>query len=200
MYRLPLLSPTVAEPVAAALALRLLCTATYIPRAARQLTQESGLIPWLASAAEAALQQQAQPGGPAAQRQGGAGVSGSSEGLSIDPAAAAQEALAALRRLLQLRAVMRGSGSAAAVQEMAAAACRLAGTALAAAGAGGGKATRVKLGHQVLPFLLEVQRHVESSSSSSGPGSKYTGLAISGLQAELVAAVDSLQALLGEQN
>lgn len=198
MYRLPLLSPTVAEPVAAALALRLLCTATYIPRAARQLTQESGLIPWLASAAEAALQQQAQPGGAAAQRQARAGASGSTEGLSIDPAAAAQEALAALRRLLQLRAVMRGSGSAAAVQEMAAAACRLASIALAAAG--GGKATCVKLGQQVLPFLLEVQRHVESSSSGRGPGSKHAGLAISGLQAELAAAIDSLQALLGEQN
>lgn len=187
-----------ADPVAAALALRLLCAATYIPRAARQLAQESGLIPWLAGAAEAALQQQAQPGMGAAQRQGGTGASGSAEGLSTDLAAAAHKALAALHRLLQLRAVMRGSGSAAAAQDMAAAACRLARTALAAAGAGGSKASARKLGQQVLPFLLEVQQHT-NSSSSRGQASKHAGL-VSSLQAELAAAVDSLQALLGEQN
>ncbi len=185
-----------ADLAAAALALRLLCTATYIPRAARQLTQESGLIPWLASAAEAALQQQAQPGMGAAQRQGGFGASGSGEGLSTDPAAAAQEALAALHRLLQLRAVMRGSGSAAAAQDMAAAACRLARTALAAAGPGGSKASARKLGQQVLLFLLEVQQH---TSNTRGQGGRHAGL-VSSLQAELAAAVVSLQALLREQN
>lgn len=183
------------DPAAAALALRLLCTATYIPRAARQLSQESGLIPWLASAAEAALQQQAQPGGRPVQRQGGAGAGSNAEGLSTDPAAAAQEALGALCRLLQLRAVMRGSGGAAAAQEVAAAGCCLAGTALTAVGAtGGGKAATRSLGQQVLPFLLEVQQ-VLSSSSSSGPGGKHAAL-VSSLQAELAVAVDSLQALL----
>ncbi|PRW57763.1 Nucleolar pre-ribosomal-associated 1,N-terminal [Chlorella sorokiniana] len=189
----------VVDPAAAALALRLLCSATYIPRAARQLAQESGLISWLASAAEAALQQQAQPGlMEAAQRQGGAGASGAVEGLSTNPAAVAQEALAALRRLLQLRAVMRGSGGMAAAQEMAAAACRLAGAVLAAAAAGGTKTVALKLGQQVLPFLLDVQQHA-SSSSSRGQPSKQAGLA-SSRQADLAAAVDSLQALLGAHN
>lgn len=187
MARPPLLA--VADPAAAAAALRLVCTATYIPRAARQLAQEAGLIPWLAGAAGAALEQQLlrhpAPGQALQQRSGG-------------PAAAAEAALAALRRLLHLRAVMRGTGGAAAVQQMVAAACQLGAATVAACSS---SAAGQEVGRQVLPFLREVQQHVEGSSTRSSaqqapPAHKRPGAISSAAVAELAAVADSLAALL----
>lgn len=174
---------TVAEPAAAALALRLVCTATFIPRAARQLAQESGLIPWLAGVAAVALEQQLQrrqaPGQAAQQRGRGA----------------AEAALAALRRLLQLRAVMRGTAGAAAVQQMAAAACQLGAAAVGACASS--NAVGLEAGRQVLPFLREVQQHLDSSAGQL-PSHKRPSAISGAAAAELAAAIDSLMALLGQ--
>ena len=154
----------VAEPTVAALALRLLCTATYIPRAARQLSQESGFIPWLAGAAAAALRQLLQPR-----------CSGPPDGA----AATAADALAALRRLLQLRAVMRGGGGVAAAQQMTAAAQQLAAAALGS-GAAAKEASRL-----VLPFLVDVQQLLGTRESGGQPAKRAhvaSGLALAELE------------------
>ena len=94
-------APAVADPQAAGLALRVVCRATYVPRAARQLAEASGVVPWLASAAVRCLQQAQQ-----AQQQPLAQLSSSGPG----PAEAlgwAREALEALLRLTRIRAVAR---------------------------------------------------------------------------------------------
>jgi hypothetical protein len=140
--------------VVASLALRLVCTAACIPRAARQLAQESGLIPWLAAAAEAAIQrlQEQQQG-----RHGSGAGPGAGEALA--------EALQALRRLLQLRAVMRGSGGGAAAQQMAAAARQLSAAVLPHSAAGGGGGTAIaSVCRQVLLFVKEVAQQLDGSS------------------------------------
>ena len=161
----------------AALALRLLCTATYVPRAARQLCHESGAIPWLAAAAAAALQ--------AAHL--GAGRRGAGEG---DAGEAAGEALAALRRLLQLRAVMRGAGGAAAQQQVVAAACQLLATARATAQARAASTAATEVWQRVLPFLREVQQAV-GGSGSAGHARRPAGS--ERLLAELQAGLAQLQ-------
>lgn len=173
-----------ADPAVSSLALRLVGTATYVPHAARQLTQESGLIPWLAAATEAALLQEAQHQHQPVWRGG-----------SDSPAAAAEEALGALRRLLQLRAVMRGAGGAAAAQQMVAAACQLAAaTRSAVAGRRRGAGAAADVLQRVLPFLLEVQQQVGGSGGGQAPrgrpGSDGRGLV------ELATSTVELQALL----
>lgn len=161
----------------ASLALRLLCAATFVPRAARQLCHESGLIPWLAGAAAAALE--------AARL--GPGQRGGSES---DAPEAAAEALAALRRLLPLRAVMRGAGGAAAQQQMAAAACQLAAAARGAAQGRGASTAPLEACESVLPFLREVKQAV------GGGGQARRAVGSERLLADLEAGVGQLQALL----
>ncbi|KAL4434021.1 hypothetical protein ABPG75_000462 [Micractinium tetrahymenae] len=156
----------VADPAVASLALRLLCTATHVPRAARQLAHESGLVLWLAGAAQAAIERLTQQHGS----------DGSSQGAGGDAGEALRAPLAALRRLLQLRAVMRGAGGAGAAQQMLAAAQQLAGAAAAAVGTGSGargdsSPAAVQVCHHVLPFLQAVQQQLESSSVQGQPGS-----------------------------
>lgn len=194
----------------AVLALRLLCAATFVPRAARQLSHESGLIPWLAAAAEAAIQ------GRPSSAAGGSMGSSTSGGAGSLPASAAQPGealsapLAALRRLLQLRAVMRGPGGAGAAQQMAAAAQQLAAAALAAAaGRGGGGLGGVaaepgsevaSVCQQLLPFLQEVQQHL-GGSSSQGAGHRhpYSRRQLGASLAGVTAAAHAVDAVLAEQ-
>jgi hypothetical protein len=136
----------------------MLCVAACIPRAARQLAHQSGLIPWLAAAADSALRALLRPA--EAQRLGGGGAA------AADASAAA---LQALRRLLQLRAVMRGSGGAAAAQQMVAAALQLAAAALAAVGSSAALAGRGdSLAAVPLRHLLAFLREVEQLAGGSG--------------------------------
>jgi hypothetical protein len=164
----------------ASLALRLVCTAACIPRAARQLTQESGLIPWLAAAAEAAIQRLQE------QHQGRHG-----SGAGTGPGEALAEALQALRRLLQLRAVMRGSGGGAAAQQMAAAARQLSCAVLPDPAAGGGSSGMVTASVclQVLPFVQQVAQQLDGSSQQLRRALPAGG-------ADLGAAADAMRALL----
>ena len=181
---LPCQFPAVADPAASTLALRLVCTATFIPRAARQLAQESGLIPWLAAAAGSALQCLLSPDDQ--QRRAGGG----------SLAAVGDEALAAplqaLRRLLQLRTVMRGSGGAAAARQMVAAAHQLAAAALATVGGPGAVPAAASVCRQLLPLLLEVRQlgagsHAQARHLQNGSGSL----------AALATAVEALQQAAG---
>lgn len=165
MPLLPL--PTVADPAVASLALRLLCTATHVPRAARQLARESGLIPWLAGTAQAALGRLVQQGGS----------SGSTQGAAADGEQALQAPLEALRRLLHLRAVMRGAGGAGVAQQMLAAAQQLAGASAAEAGSelgapGASPAAAVAVCRRVLPFLQEAQQQLGGGGSEGSVGGK----------------------------
>lgn len=186
-----------ADPAAAALALRLLCAATYVPRAARHLAQESGLIPWLASTAAAALQQLSQPQRPGAQQGWHRGGSEGSTGIATGPAASAEAALEALHRLLLLRAVMRGAGGTAAAQQMAAAACQLA--AVAAAELGGGTSSRGDAGAaaarvrtQVLSLLQEVRRHV-SVTGGAGQQARRPPAASVEMLGEIESGIEALR-------
>lgn len=177
----------VADPAVASLALRLLCTATYVPRAARQLARESGLIPWLAGVAQAALEQLAQQGFDT-----NSSSAGGTQGTAESAEQALEAPLAALRRLLQLRAVMRGVGGAGVAQQMLAAARQLAGTAVAAAcGAGGASDTAAPLVcHYVLPFLQEVQQQLRGGGSGPADSRRPPGGA-QGLE-DIAAAVQAL--------
>lgn len=100
----------------ARLALALVCRATYVPRAARQLTAASGLVPWLATVAANCLQAGLSHGSyPAlAHASNASGSSGAGTGERETAAAAgevplqpARDALAALLRLTRTRAVAR---------------------------------------------------------------------------------------------
>ncbi len=97
------LRPAVADPQASLLALRLVCRASYVPRAALQLVQASGLIPWLAAAACRAVRAAGHQGLQQPQQLAGSGGGWGPGGLLWPP----REALGALLRLTRLRAVAR---------------------------------------------------------------------------------------------
>ncbi|GAB4818251.1 hypothetical protein N2152v2_005297 [Parachlorella kessleri] len=114
----------VAEPHVSLLALRTICRATFVPRAARHLVEHSGLIRWLAAAACRAAAASGSSGmavlaSPQQHQQGQLEMSGvpggAAAGYGSSEAGAAWraccEALAALLRLTQLRALAARVGA-----------------------------------------------------------------------------------------
>ena len=167
----------VADPEAAALALAVVCRAAAIPRAARELAKQSGLVAWLAAAAARGMRAhlEAVAGGGAASWwcSGGSGGDG-----PATPAAAAQP-LAALRGLLQLRAVMRGSRGSrgGSVLPDLVAGCRKLASLLSAAitTTTGAAAAAAPLWAELLPLVAELQASGAVAVRKSGAGQEAPG-------------------------
>lgn len=152
-----------ADPQAAQLALSVVCHATYVPRAARQLAAASGLIPWLASAAISFLQS------PAGQAAAGSSTGGAlleplaqQPGRVVDTISSQQElqpleeALAALLRLTRVRAVVR-PGAREVIEDLGVAVQQLAG----ALGPGEGLGPGPALLERPLALLKQLEATVE---------------------------------------
>jgi hypothetical protein len=149
------------DPAAARLALQLLCTAATVPRAARHLSEHSGLAGWLAGAAAAAA---------AAALRGGGGGGAEEEALGD-----AVGALRALRQLTALRAVTRARrGAVGAAEDFALAARQLAAGLRAAAPPGVERGAVQRLWAEAMPFL-EAAGSAAASAASAGEGQAAGG-------------------------